>query len=236
MASTNQSRSRRPLSLVEDDEDVELGPDGEPIEGESYSTAQKVGIGVGAAAGAGLAAFGVYRLGVWAGWWGQRGSGTIVIDDVRPDGDKPDTKPKPSDGGSNAGSKTRALGKPPNISGDPAGYNTKVWPSPGPVRLAMKAAGYDVAYSTEPLTNPANPNNEQVRRFQREWNRVIKGIDAGKVKLPSDPADGSLIRNLRGLLDDDGVPGKNTLNALEIVTANFGKNTIRWPSMVKEAS
>jgi hypothetical protein len=240
--STNTSRSKPALSLVEDVDGgaLERGPEGEPVDEQPLTTWQKVGIGVGAVAGTGVVAFGIYRLGAWAGWWGQKG-GPIVIDEsdakdgAKPDNAKPDdAKPKPSDGGS-SGSKTRALGKPPNISGDPMGYNTKVWPSPGPVRLALKAAGYEVPYSTEPLTNPSKPVDEQVRLFQRDWNRVINGIDSGKVKLPSDPADPSLIRSLRGLLDDDGVPGKNTLNALEIVTGNFGKNSIRWPAMVKES-
>lgn len=243
---TNMNR-RPALSLVDPpgasfdpdaERELEVGPDGQPVE--RFTTWQKVGIGVGVTAGVGLAGYGVFRLGKWAGWWGR--SSSIVIDESEREPSKgEDAKPSGGGGGGgtdsvpDSGGKTRAIGKPPNMSGDPQGYNTKVWPSPSPVRLAFKAHGYDMPYSQDAITNASKPHDEVVRRFQRDWNKVINGIDAGKVGLPSDPKDALALRSLRGLLDDDGVPGKNTLNALEIASANLGKNGLRWPDLVKEA-
>ena len=40
---------------------------------------------------------------------------------------------KPSGGGS-----SRTSGNPPNMSGDPEGYNTKLFPNPAAVRLALR--------------------------------------------------------------------------------------------------
>ncbi len=59
-------------------------------EPEGMSTLQKVGVGTGVAAGTGLAAFGIYKLGVRLGWWG--GGGMIIIDED----DRSHRKPKPS--------------------------------------------------------------------------------------------------------------------------------------------
>ncbi len=201
---------------------------------EERSTIAKVGIGAGATLGLGLLGLGIYRLGMWAGWWGASG---IVIDDpirpdTQPDDAKPDTKPKPNDGGG-GGSRGRASGKPPNSSGDPEGYNTELYPSPAPVRLGLKLVGYPVPYSSETL-NPNSKANADVTRFQREWNRVIQGIDSGSVKLPSSPPEPKWVERLRGSLDTDGIAGKNTLNALEIAVANHARN-LNWRDLVKQA-
>lgn len=230
------------LSIVppnDPDADAEAGalaPNGEP---EDRSTMAKVGIGAGAAVGAGLLGFGVYQLGKWLGWWGAS-SGSIVIDDLPTptpdDGGKSDTKPTPTprpDGGGGGKAGTRASGNPPNSSNDPQGYNTELYPSPSPVRLGLKLIGYSVATGSETL-NPDSQPNEEVRRFQREWNRVIKGIDAGVVKLPGSPKIPLWTERLRGLLDTDGVAGKNTLNALEIAVANHAHN-LNWRTSVTTA-
>ncbi|MFV8750357.1 hypothetical protein ACNOYE_07385 [Nannocystaceae bacterium ST9] len=193
----------------------------------------KVGIGAGVAVGAGLLGVGVYQLGKRLGWWGAS-SGGIVIDDLpKPDGGggggTPDVKP---DGGGGAKGK-RASGKPPNASNDPAGYDTALYPSPAPVRLGFKLLGYAITYGSEGL-NPDSKPHPEVTKFQREWNRVIQGIDAGSVDLPASPSQPVWIDRLRGLLDTDGIAGKNTLNALEIAVANHSRN-LNWREAVKQA-
>ncbi len=182
------------------------------------------------ATGAGLLGFGIYQLGKWAGWWG---SSAIVIDDVPVTPD--DSKPNDGDrgGGGDGGSK-RATGKLPNPSGDPAGYNTELFPAPLPVRLTMKLLGYSVPFSTDSLYENEQPNAE-VSRFQREWNKVIKAIDAGKIKLPASPAEPKWTGYLRGVLDVDGVAGKQTLNGLEIAAHNQGQNSLKWSELVSKA-
>lgn len=197
------------------------------------SALAKAGIGAGVAAGAGLLGVGLYQLGKWAGWWGSSG---IVIDDPTPD-TKPDTKPSDNSdkGGGGGGSGSgRAKGSVPNPSGDPAGYNTTLFPAPGPVRLTLKALGYSVPYSTESLYVNEQPNAE-VTRFQREWNKVIKAIDAGRITLPSSPAEPKFTSALRGLLDADGVAGKQTLDGLEIAFTNQIKNSLKWTDLVRKA-
>lgn len=203
----------------------------EPKDGER-STLAKVGIGAGAALGLGALGFGVYQLGKRFGWWGA--SSIVIVDPAKPDTKPNDTKPNDGGGGGGGGgSGSRASGNPPNSSGDPQGYNTTLYPSPSPVRLGLKLVGYPVPFSSETL-NPNSQPNDEVSRFQREWNRVIKGIDAGRVKLPSSPSEPVWVARLRGSLDTDGIAGKNTLNALEIAVANHAKN-LNWRSLVTEA-
>ncbi|WP_106093318.1 hypothetical protein [Enhygromyxa salina] len=189
---------------------------------------QKAGVGAGVAGATGLAAFGFYRLGAFMGWWG--GSSLIVIDDEKRDPKKTDDTP--ADGGQ-SNSRDRAIGKPPNISGDPEGYNTQRYPHPGSVRLTMTGLGYKVEYNNETLV-PNNTPHPEVTKFQNDWNRVIKGLDSGKVKFPSG-SDPSKLKPFRGLLDADGIPGKNTLNAMEIAFNNSLKNLIKWSSLVGQA-
>jgi hypothetical protein len=193
---------------------------------------QKAGVGVGVAGATGLAGFGFYRLGAYLGWWGA--SPLIIIDDEKPKKKDPDkADDKPSDGGG-SNSRDRAIGRPPNTSGDPEGYNTKRYPHPGAVRLTMTGLGYKVEYNNETLV-PNNQPHAEVTRFQSEWNRVIRGLDSGSVKFPSSPADPSKLKPFRGLLDSDGIPGKNTLNAMEIAFNNMLKNSVKWTSLVGQA-
>jgi hypothetical protein len=98
----------------------------------------------------------------------------------------------------------------------------------------LSEIGYKVEYNNETLV-PDNRPNAEVRRFQGEWNKVIHGIDSGKVKLPLTTPRPVMIVGLRGLLVADGIPGKNTLNALEIAVNNQAQNQLKWTSLVGQA-
>lgn len=206
------------------------------------TTGQKVAVGAGITTAAGLAGFGLYKLGSRMGWWGQS---PIVIDehdgrDGKDGKDGADGKDGSSGGGSGGGGSSkkggRASGNPPNISGDPQGYNTTRFSSPAPVRLTMIFLGFKVEHNDQTLV-PNNQPNPEVMRFQREWNRVIRGIDSGRVKFPAD-MDDPLLKNLRGVLTEDGIPGKNTLNALEIASNTMVRHplTLRWGQLVEMAA
>ena len=86
----------------------------------------------------GLAALGVYKLGVRFGWWGQANN-AVVIDDKK-DGSGGDGSSGDGSSGGGSGSRIRATGKPPNISGDKQGYNTVMFPSPAPWYRGMGCA------------------------------------------------------------------------------------------------
>ncbi len=117
-------------------------------------------------------------------------------------------------------------GNPPNTSGDEEGYNIEVFPDPAAVRQAMVTLGYDIEVNQEPLEN-----NAAVVEFQRDWNRVVQGIDDGEVNLPVNVPQPTLLEQLRGRLDVDGTAGGNTLNALEIAVANLEHNLVSWESL-----
>lgn len=198
----------------------------------AMSTAKKVGIGAGILTATGLVGLAAYKLGVRMGWWGAD-TNPIIIDDPQ---DKTDGKPgddaRPIDGGGST--RVRAVGKPPNVSGDSHGYNTQRYPHPGAVRLTMTTLGYKVEFSGETLVPDGEPNPE-VKLFQNEWNKVIRGLDSGKVKFASPVDDSTKLAAFRGLLDPDGIPGKNTLNAMEVAFNNQLKNKMSWPSLVRQA-
>ena len=192
------------------------------------STGAKVGIGVGVAVGTGLAGFGIYKLGDHYGWW--RRPGGIIIDDSVP---PPEDGKTPSNSGGGTSTRKRATGRPPNISGDSAGYNTTLWPRPGPIRLAMITQGYKVEANEKPLA-PDDTPNAQVSQLQIDWNKVIRGLDSGKVKLPKGVSQPQLFKHFRGLLTVDGIPGKNTLNALEVILTNYTKNALYWKKLKEQ--
>ena len=197
---------------------------------EGMTTGQKVGVAAGITTATGLAAFGIYKLGERLGWWGT----TIVInDDDLPTDDSSGGK---SDSGTNPdGSRTRATGNPPNMSKDPKGYNTELFPGPEPVRLALLAVGgYKVDFSDQQLGGD-DDSHPEVERFQADYNKVIRGIDKGRVKLPTDGKEPKKLDYLRGILVVDGIPGKNTLKALEIVFVNYSQNGLHWRTVVKDA-
>ncbi|EDM79623.1 hypothetical protein PPSIR1_21384 [Plesiocystis pacifica SIR-1] len=197
-----------------------------PDEREGLTPGQKVGIGLGATAALGLAGFGLYKLGQRNGWW-MPDSPLVIDDETTPGGGGTTPKPKPSGGGSSGTG--RARGKPPNISLDPEGYNTILWPRPGPIRMAMLSQGYKVEVNDDPL----NPH-PQVTRFQRDWNAVIRGLESKKVRLPVEVKKSSLLRHYRGILQVDGIAGKNTLNALEVMLTNYTDNGIRWSTLTEQ--
>ena len=242
------SKTRAKPTIIEADEDVvdDDTPDNvvplregteldtpKPDDANEWSTGKKVGVGVGVLGGTSLLAFGLYKLGQRLGWWGA--SSDIVIDDSsdstpsRRD-DKPTPTPTPTPNRRGA----RAVGTPPNVSGDAEGYNTQRYPHPGAVRLTMTALGYKVEYTAETLV-PNNQPNSEVTKFQREWNKVIRGLDSGKVEFPSPVDDPSKLESFRGLLGEDGIPGKNTLNAMEIAINNQLKNKMPWRDLVGQA-
>lgn len=206
----------------------------------ALTPAQKVGVGAGVVAGGGLLAYAVYRVGEHFGWWPDGASG-LVFDETdaepgaEPDGDAPSEGGSKSSSGSGTQAK-RARGKPPNISGDSAGYNTELFSSHAAVRIAINKLGYSVPYNGGELS-PSGQANPEVRRFQSDWNKVIKGLDSGKVEFPSGAAasDGARLGYFRGLLGVDGITGRNTFNALEIAFSNQQYNKVEFHKLVKQA-
>lgn len=219
------------------------GEPGEPVEGETgelakvderppLSPAAKAGIAAGVGVGLGALGFGVYQLGKWAGWWG---SSAIVIDDVPKPAPKGDDRPNEGGGGGGGGSGSgRARGNPPNVTGDRLGYNSTLYPAPLPVRVALKAIGYDVEISSKSLYENEQPH-PIVSTFQSQWNGVIKAIDAGRIDMPSSPAESKWVDALRGVLEVDGIAGKRTLCALEIALTNQVRNGLGWQGLVGKA-
>lgn len=100
--------------------------------------------------------------------------------------------PPPSSGGGNVNQNP-----PPNLSGDPEGYNTIIFSGPDQVKEIYGWLGYNIKGFNK---------DAEVRRFQQNYNAARKGgmFDA------------------TGVLFEDGTSGKNTLRALEI--AVYGKN------------
>jgi hypothetical protein len=134
----------------------------------------------------------------------------------------------------------QAKGKPPNISGDPEGYNSEIWAGPFPVRSAFAVIGYPVSMSPEDMNvglggpDPKNPQpNPHVTQFQKDWNKVANAV-AGGLKIESKTAI-PLISKYTGKLDVDGIAGPNTLNGLEIAWRNQFDSNVGWPALVKEA-
>jgi hypothetical protein len=107
----------------------------------------------------------------------------------------------PSNGGGNGGGGGPSLDNPPNRSGDSAGYNTTLFPSPLPVRVGLKSFGYDVdVLSTNPVGGKDDPNIH-AQAFQAHYNQAASSGFHGAV----------------GELKMDGWMGANSLNALEII-------------------
>lgn len=143
------------------------------------------------------------------------GASADELDDLPPPPDPDpddDSNPLPDDESDNK--KTSPSGKhPPNTSGDPAGYNTEMFPGAVAVRQWLVNLGYSVT-----LDNVALVKNASVKKFQADYNKVSK----------HHPNMGTLLV--------DGTAGKNTLNAIEIAwslsTAVMKKS---WNNVVKES-
>jgi hypothetical protein len=113
--------------------------------------------------------------------------GDLILEDFE------DIDVGPSSGSSSSSSGSR----PPNVSRDPAGYNTEMYPDPKSVRRGLDFLGYDM-----PIVN-VPPPDDAVGAFQEDWNEAVASGFAGAT----------------GKLSVDRVPGKYTLRALEIATS-----------------
>jgi len=102
---------------------------------------------------------------------------------------------------------------PPNISGDDAGYNTKMWQGLKNVADALLFLGYR-----------GTDGVGMTRQFQGDYNRVSQ-------RAATDPNFAALDWNVvpRGNLIVDGDPGTQTVNALEIAIAN--QNVVPWQNV-----
>lgn len=117
--------------------------------------------------------------------------------------------------------------KPPNISGNAAGFNTSMFGSPAKVRQWMVNLGYPVIVNSDPVIKvPA------VADFQRDYNRVSKTAQI-RGRLGS-LYHGKIITDM-GTLDDDGTAGPNTLNAIEIAFEMTQRDSQSWHDIVSEA-
>ncbi len=116
----------------------------------------------------------------------------------------------------------------PNISGDPAGYNTKAYPNFLAFRNGLNMLGYGVELKDE------KPPASKVRAFQNDWNEVSAGVARGVVKGPwaFKPRGYHYVKG--GKIGADGVPGKDVANALQIGQANLAAGRA-WQSMVAQA-
>jgi len=112
--------------------------------------------------------------------------------------------------------------RPPNISGDDAGYNTSVFRNESDVLHALDQIGYHGSRGPVMLNN-----------FQQDWNSVTSRISMTpdcfrSVRFPFLPS---------GSLKVDGVIGPNTLNAIEVALSNQNlTKDLFWPEVVSMAS
>ena len=123
---------------------------------------------------------------------------------------------------------------PPNVSNDPAGYNTNLWTSPRAVRSAMIQLGYPMTLSNTPVVK-----NALMESFQRHYNWVSANPDVVLGSGPFTAHDlgpkqsgiGSIESLPPGNILMDGTAGKNTLNALEVAL----KKTSLWKDYISSA-
>jgi hypothetical protein len=142
------------------------------------------------------------------------------------------------------GEEDRTPINPPNVSHDPAGYNTTAFgapPSPASMRLGLRTVGYQISVWPGDLPKPLNPPagggavlpNPYVIAFQAEWNLVIRKIGAGTLAPKTETAEP--LYPFRGIVATDGIIGKHTLNALEIAIHNQQKSGVHWKTLVSQA-
>lgn len=109
--------------------------------------------------------------------------------------------------------------RPPNISQDPAGYNTKMFPGHQSVADILMYLGYR-----------GEDGNALIRQFQRHWNLVISRI----ALVPDRYGEIPFAHVPQGNLRVDGEIGPNTLNALEVAMINQRLNEqLAWPEVIK---
>ncbi len=114
--------------------------------------------------------------------------------------------------------------RPPNTSGDPEGYNSDAFRGPLAVRTGLNVVGYNMALNT----NPIPEKDHRVGRFQLDYNKVSAAVAAGRL-------DENYAIIPTGKLQNDGIAGKNFLNALEIAITNQQHRGIHWQTLVDKA-
>ncbi len=109
--------------------------------------------------------------------------------------------------------------RPPNISADPSGYNTKFFRDEGSVARALQYLGYR-----------SHDGNAMIRRFQRHWNLVISRL----ASVPARYRNISFPHIPQGNLQVDGEIGPHTLNALETAVVNQRMMPqLAWPNIIE---
>lgn len=109
--------------------------------------------------------------------------------------------------------------RPPNISGDPAGYNTQMFRNENDVGMALQYLGYR-----------SPDGNAMLRKFQQHWNLVISRIAYVPDRYRNIPFPHVPQGNLRV----DGDIGPHSLNALEIAIVNQRLNEqLAWPNVIE---
>jgi len=120
----------------------------------------------------------------------------------------------------------------PNLGGDPAGYDTKRYPSPYPVRLDLVSLGYlgGDALIVPGVGEQAAPG-PAVEAFSRDYNRISAAVTSGKLAHPQTFV--SLpIGKIGGKLS---VPGKQFLKALKIAALNQQNHGWAWKDLAEKA-
>lgn len=108
--------------------------------------------------------------------------------------------------------------RPPNISDDPAGYNTKLWRDNNDVVNALHLLGYQGQIDV------------MLQQFQANWNRVASNVMTNVERF----GDISFKHVPAGLVIVDGKPGPQSLNALEIALENQRwSEDLAWPRMLE---
>lgn len=107
--------------------------------------------------------------------------------------------------------------RPPNVSGNSARYNTKLFRSEGDVAAALNYIGYQ-----------SPDGNAMLRRFQRDWNFVSNRI----AMSPMLYADITFAYLPQGIVKQDGEIGPQSLNALEVAVVNQRMADLPWHELV----
>jgi hypothetical protein len=128
---------------------------------------------------------------------GKKGGKTATKpwEQAEAEGEAADTGTSGNGGGGGGGTGSGQPPGPPNVSGHPDGYNANFFSNWTDVNAVFKAMGY-AAPAGEVATPPA-----VVRKFQEQYNEASGAGKFGAVAT----------------LKVDGVPGKNSLNAIEAV-------------------
>ena len=112
----------------------------------------------------------------------------------------------------------------PNISNHPSGYNSVAFPGPLAIRTGLNVVGYNMALNH----NPIPEKDHRVGRFQLDYNKVSSAVAKGEL-------DGDFAWKPTGKLQNDGIAGKNFVNALEIAITNQQHRGLHWQTLVDKA-